>query len=283
MNCPSCEANDIKVAFLKGEYRILKCKNCEHLFTDVIVDFDKAKEIYSDKYFFDGGAGYDDYFLEKEMLIKRGEYYSKKMSQFMKTGKVLDVGAAAGFILKGFENTGWKGTGIEPNETMSEYGKNILGLNINPGTIETVELPDRFDLAILIQVAGHIYNPISSLKKIHGLLNPGGHVLIETWNKDSLTAKISGKHWHEFSPPSTLNYFSKKSINELMSRQGFSLLKQGHPKKKIHSQHAKSLIKHKLQGSKSLRWLAGFTVLIPGNMMIPYPAEDLFWAVYKKM
>jgi hypothetical protein len=70
----------------------------------------EVNEIYSDDYFFKGGVGYDDYTLEKEMLIKRGGYYSEKINKYLKAGKVLDVGAAAGFILKGFENKGWNGT-----------------------------------------------------------------------------------------------------------------------------------------------------------------------------
>lgn len=283
MNCTLCGSSDIKVDFLREEYRILRCKSCDHLYTDALVNFEKANEIYSDKYFFDGGAGYEDYTLEKDMLIKRGEYYSQKMSKFMKKGKILDVGAASGFILKGFENDRWEGVGIEPNKTMVEYGKNILGVNINQGTIETVELTDKFDLVILIQVVAHIYNLKSSLKKIHSSLNPGGHVLIETWDKDSFTAKIFGKNWHEFSPPSTLNYFSKKGINQLMSSNGFTIVKQGQPTKKIHSKHAKSLIKYKLQNSKKLKWLAGLTALIPENMILPYPSEDLVWALYKKV
>jgi hypothetical protein len=28
--------------------------------------------------------------------------------------------------------------------------------------------------------------------------------------------------------------------------------------------------------------MAGITSLIPGNMIIPYPSEDLFWALFKK-
>jgi len=34
--------------------------------------------------------------------------------------KVLDIGCAAGFILKGFEDSGWICRGIEPNETMAK-------------------------------------------------------------------------------------------------------------------------------------------------------------------
>ncbi|MGH2563532.1 MAG: class I SAM-dependent methyltransferase, partial [Ginsengibacter sp.] len=192
------------------------------------------------------------------------------------------IGAAAGFLLKGFENKGWRGTGIEPNNSMVEYGKNEMGVNIKIGTIETVELEDKFDLVILVQVMAHIYDLHSSIKKIYNLLNPDGSVLIETWNKDSITARMFGKNWHEYSPPGTLNYFSKKTLNRLMLQYNFSLAVQGTPKKSIHSKHAKSLIKHKLQESKGLKWMVGITAAIPGNIIIPYPSEDLFWALYKK-
>ena len=282
MNCTICNCINIEVKFIKNGYNILHCNDCNHHFTGYQPTQKEIKLIYSDDYFFNGGAGYNDYTLEKEMLIKRGEYYADKMSKYMNPGKVLDIGSAAGFLLKGFENKNWKGTGIEPNHTMVEYGKQNLGLNLIRGTIETVELKDKFDLILLIQVAAHIYDLDSSLNRITGLLNPGGHVLIETWDKDSLTAKLFGQYWHEYSPPSTLNYFSKKTLKFFMNQHDFSFLNQGIPRKSIHSRHAKSLISHTLSESKGLKWIAAITRLIPDNMIIPYPSEDLFWALFKK-
>lgn len=282
MNCPVCNSNKTEIKFLKNEYQILHCLNCGHLFTNLIITEEKVDQIYSDNYFFKGGAGYEDYTLEKDMLIKRGEYYADKISKYIIAGKALDIGAAGGFILKGFENKSWQGTGIEPNNSMVEYGRKVVGVDIKKGTIETIELKDKFDLVIMIQVIAHIYDLKNSINNIYNYLNPGGYVLIETWNKDSLTTKIFGQNWHEFSPPGTLNYFSKKTLNILMQQHGFSLIGQGRPKKSIHSKHAKSLIKHKLLESKGFRWIAGITSLIPGNMIIPYPSEDLFWSLYKK-
>ncbi len=282
MNCPLCNNSNAKLKFVKNGYDILHCLSCNHLFTNFVPTEKDVKEIYSDDYFFKGGAGYDDNTLVKDMLIKRGEYYATKISRLISPGKVLDVGAAAGFILKGFGNKGWQGLGVEPNNSMVEYGKNDLGVNIKRGTIETVELEDKFDLVVLIQVMAHIYDLHNSMKRINSFLKPGGHVLIETWNKDSLTAKVFGKNWHEYSPPGTLNFFSKKTLDQLMFQHDFIKITQGTPKKSIHSKHAKSLIRHKLRESKGLKWAMPLTTLIPGNMIFPYPSEDLFWALYKK-
>lgn len=282
MNCTICKSTNTELKFIKNGYHILHCNNCDHLFTDYEPTLKEIEQIYSDDYFFKGGVGYEDYTLEKDMLIRRGEYYAEKISNDILPGKVLDIGAAAGFLLKGFENKGWYGIGIEPNKCMVDYGVNTLNIDLRQGTIEAIELEDKFDLIILIQVIAHIYNLEKSIDKISKYLNPNGMILIETWDKDSLTSKLFGKNWHEFSPPSTLNYFSKKTLKQLMNQMGLSLVTLGRPKKNIHSKHAKSLIKHKINETKGLSWMAGITNLFPENMLLPYPSEDLFWALFKK-
>lgn len=282
MNCPICDSSDNKFRFVKNGYDILQCQNCRNLFTDFNPTTEEIESIYSDSYFQDGGYGYNDYTLEKDLLIKRGEYYASKLQKYTSIGNVLDIGAAAGFILKGFENKGWKGIGIDPNRTMVEYGKDKLNLTIIHGTLDTVNLEHQFDLIILIQVIAHINSVRESIEKMSKYLNSNGQILIETWDKDSLISKISGRNWHEYSPPSTLNYFSKKTLSYLMNQHGFHLIDIGTPQKKINSSHAKSLLKHKFNESSGLKHFKWMLSLIPNNINLLYPAEDLFWALYKK-
>jgi len=97
MNCQIC-GGVASLAFTKNNYRILECKSCNHYFTELRVTPEKVHEIYNDSYFYGGGDGYSDYTLEGEMLVKRGEYYARKIRKCISSGKVLDVGAAAGFI-----------------------------------------------------------------------------------------------------------------------------------------------------------------------------------------
>ena len=164
MNCTLCHNNNTETKFLKNGYRILSCNTCNHLFTDFEPTDEDVHQIYSDDYFFKGGAGYEDYTLEKNMLIKRGSYYAAQIRN-ISLSETFDVGSAAGFILKGFENSGWERMGIEPNQQMVEYGKNVVGVNIKQGTIETVELEGGFDLVVLIHVVAHIYDLHNALKK----------------------------------------------------------------------------------------------------------------------
>lgn len=281
MQCQVCGGKGIPV-FNKNGYDILRCKQCKHYFTDLQLTQDKVKEIYSDHYFFGGGYGYPDYFLEKEILIRRGEYYARKIREFIPPGKVLDVGSAAGFILKGFKNEGWQGIGIEPNIRMVEYGNEDLGVDLRLGTLETTSLNTTFDLVIMIQVIAHLSDLNRSLENITGILNPNGFLLVETWNRSSLTARLFGKSWHEYSPPSTLNYFNKRVLDNLMNKFNLVKVVSGTPAKSIISKHAKSLLRQKAAESWLSRMLLIISNLIPDNMIIPYPAEDLFYGIYQK-
>ena len=220
MNCTICKSPG-ELGFIKNGYSIQKCQKCNHLYAGFKSTLADVHKIYSDDYFLKGGDGYPDYTKEMRLLIRHGEYYARKIKKYINPGVVLDVGSAAGFILKGFENMGWEGIGLEPNASMIKYGKEVLEVKLQQGTLESVHLDQKFDLIIMIQVIAHLFDLQSSLMNINSLLKEGGHILIETWNSNSLTAKLFGKHWHEFSPPRTLNYFSKITLDKLMGMYGF--------------------------------------------------------------
>lgn len=282
MECPFGGKESYRQKFVVNGYSIIECAECQHAFTDLTIGPEEVEKIYSDGYFFGGKDGYPDYTLEKEVLIRQGENYARLLANYMQPGMLLDVGAAAGYIMKGFENSGWKTVGIEPNVQMATYGKENLGLDIRKRTLETNSKAPTVDLVLLIQVIAHLYDLDKSMRVISEKVKEGGYVLVETWNKNSILARLFGSSWHEYSPPSTLNYFSKRSLDILMGRYGFSRIARGRPSKKIHGEHARSLLRYKFEAKKSLKWLRGLERIIPKNRFIPYPAEDLFWAIYQK-
>jgi hypothetical protein len=134
----------------------------------------------------------------------------------------------------------------------------------------------------MIQVVAHFYNLREAFQVAAELTRPGGFWLIETWNKDSLMARAFGQNWHEYSPPSVLNWFSPEGLKCLVSQFGFTEAARGRPPKWLKSSHAKSLVSYKLQGSSLSRTANGLLKLVPDNLAIPYPAYDLFWVLFRK-
>ncbi len=189
------------------------------------------EDIYGDDYFVGGGAGYDDYFAEGEMLIRHGRRYAKILARHAQPGTVLDVGAAAGFILRGPIEAGWRGQGLEPNRTMVAYGLSDVGVNINCGTLEDmaqsnltddVSSRESYDLISMIQVVAHFYDLDRAFRCASSLTRPGGLWLIETWNRSSLTARLLGRWWHEYSPPSVVRWFDPDELARVVARYGFA-------------------------------------------------------------
>jgi hypothetical protein len=98
-----------------------------------------------------------------------------------------------------------------------------------------------------------------------------------------VTARLLGRRWHEWSPPSVLQWFSPRSLAELARQQGLEVVARGRPRKRIGAAHAKSLLRHKL-GTSSAGRLAGRVLdyALPSRVTLPYPSEDLFWLLLRK-
>ena len=279
--CPIC-AGASQRRFQKNGYWILACLDCKYRFLEESPSSNQM--IYSDDYFFGGGVGYPDYLAEGKLVRAHGQRYAKILNRYVESGCVLDIGAAAGFFLAGLQDEGWKGSGVEPNENMARFGREQLGVNVVPGTLERLPSDvgkESYDLISMVQVVPHYFDIHAAFQTAAAITKDGGYWLIETWNVESFSARIFGQHWHEYSPPSVVRWFSPVNLAKLCELYGFQRVASGRPKKWIKGTHVKSLLSHKL-GSLPLSLGKPFLQLVPDNWKFPYPSEDLFWMLLRK-
>ena len=282
MNCSLC-AGPTSQLFVHHGYWVRGCQICGHRNADVAPRADHIASTYNDGYFEGGGgAGYQNYFREAEILIDHGRRYARLASNYMGVGKVLDVGSAAGFVLKGFIGSGWRGEGIEPNSRMAEYAREKTGVPVTTSSLEDFRSKASFDLVSMIQVLAHFVDPRAALSVADSLTRPEGFWLVETWNRESLTARFFEKHWHEYSPPSVLHWFSPEGLRRLAAEFHFQEVARGKPAKWISGSHAKSLLRYRTETSTFARPLTKLVALLPDRWNLRYPAEDLFWMILQK-
>ena len=280
--CVLCgEASD--KLFQKYDVWIRECPACLHRYAVPLEQAGHVDSLYDDDYFFGGGAGYDDYLSEANLLTAHGRRYARVLSRFMEPGRLLDVGAAAGFILNGLNEAGWDGHGIEPNASMARHAREQLNLAVDCGTLEEMPGDLQFDVVSMIQVVAHFLDPHQSTQRVAELVRPGGLCLVETWNVRSWSARLFGQNWHEYSPPSVLQWYSPETLRHVFADHGFEQIAQGRPAKKISIGHARSLLEHGQDQSIIARLGAGVLKCLPGEMTLPYPSEDLFWAVFRRV
>lgn len=300
--CPLC-GGDSRQRFLAHGYPVLVCRHCDHRFAGLVPSAEHVQTIYDDSYFDGGGAGYDDYLAEGEILTNHGRRYADLLaSRAIEPGRLLDVGASCGFIMTGLSSRGWHGVGLEPNASMAARGRALSGVDIRVGTAEALpalqatQAPDAhdesdalhrppegsFDLISMIQVIAHFHDLRLAFDNLRARTNPGGHWLIETWDHGSLSARLAGRHWHEYSPPSVLRWFTRKRLTALLAEYGMRPVAHGRPRKFLRGSHARSLLAHQLGESRPGRLLLPLTRAIPESLAIPYPADDLFWLLCRR-
>jgi 2-polyprenyl-3-methyl-5-hydroxy-6-metoxy-1,4-benzoquinol methylase len=271
--------NHIKVKEING-FELFECRICHHRFAKVDNHTNHTEKYYNDAYFFEGQhGGYPGYFLEKKILINRGIQYASLLKKSgIEPGFVLDVGGAAGFILKGFIEEGWDGILLEPNQSMVTYARDELGLHVFQGTLDKFESEKVFDCILMIQVISHLYDMEKNITKVKELLKENGTLVIETWDRNSLTARILGWKWHEYCPPTVLHWFAKSDLIHYLQNKGFHVQKKGRLLKKIKAKHAKSILQKRFK----CKFIHKIISLITDDLTFTYPSEDLFYIILKK-
>jgi 2-polyprenyl-3-methyl-5-hydroxy-6-metoxy-1,4-benzoquinol methylase len=276
--CPICGSPGIPHVSMDC-CTIQACACCRHQWAPLQFTPRHIEENYSLDYFAGGGPGYSNYLAESHLLRQRGKVYGELLSRLHPSqGTLLDVGAAAGFVSKGFSDTGWMVTPLEPNREMAEYGRIQLGLPTHRGSLEDNGIRERFDAVAMIQVLAHFTDPRKALQKAARLTKPGGIWLVETWDSQSFAARLLGRHWHEYSPPSALHYFTKGSLNALAAEFGFEPVAGGRPNKRIGIGHALSLLSYQMGEPRWMDWAKDLS----SSLSLPYPGDDIFWTAFRQ-
>lgn len=280
LNCSEEKA----LYLVKNGYEIRQCKKCGHRFIQLETMENRLQEVFSDAYFFDPKEGcYPDYFLGKDIMLRSGAEYAKIVSKYIKPGKLLDVGCAAGFILKGFENAGWSGKGLEPNDTMASYGRKELNLDIITGGFEEFVTTEKFDLVNWIQVMCTFHDVDKAIINLHSMLNENGLALVESWDMNSLAAKMMGKYWHEYCPPSVLNWYSDRTLTELFQYHNFELVAKGRPVKRIMINLALARFDEGSPKFPLKKSMLKFFDKTLGKYSMRYPPVDVKWYIFRKI
>lgn len=165
----------------------------------------------------------DEYLMHEDLFENIFKKRFDLISEFIKRGKMLEIGSSTGVMLKLFKERGWEVQGIEPSGSYREAKKK--GLNVINAKFEDAKLPERyFDLIILNHTLEHMDNPQLVIRKISTILKEGGIIFIDVPNFGSLSSKILGRRWPYLLPLEHKSQFTKESLTKLLEDGGFAIL-----------------------------------------------------------
>jgi 2-polyprenyl-3-methyl-5-hydroxy-6-metoxy-1,4-benzoquinol methylase len=131
-----------------------------------------------------------------------------------RAGRLFDVGCFDGGLLDVAAARGWEGWGLELQpEAAREANRRHPG-RVVQSTVEGFGglEPGAYDLVTAIGLVEHLRDPRRLFEIAAAGLKPGGLLVIQTPNADSLPAKLLGRYWPPIAPPEHTYYFGTSTL-----------------------------------------------------------------------
>lgn len=199
--------------------RIVRCLSCSIVYTNPRENMGEILRAYE--------SVVDDEYLQTEKFRKL--LLSKHLDlidSYSKPGKLLDVGAFAGYFLELAKKKGWDGEGIEPSLWAAKEARK-RGVKIVGKTLEDLKrISGNYDAITLWDVIEHLGSPKKTMSLIAKLVKKNGIVAIGTPNIDSLFAKILGSKC-PFLIRMHVILYSPRTLRKLFEESGFKIIYTG--------------------------------------------------------
>jgi SAM-dependent methyltransferase len=136
--------------------------------------------------------------------------------------RVLDVGCGRGLLLREFRRHGWEVQGTELSAPAASYGRDVLGLPVAIGSLETLAFPaHHFDAVTVWHVLEHLPDPRVLLAEVDRILKPGGVLFIGVPNFGGWEARLGRDKWFHLDVPRHLTHLTKATLQRALAQQGF--------------------------------------------------------------
>lgn len=139
-------------------------------------------------------------------------------------GRLLDVGAAAGFFLVAAREQGWKVEGIELSSWLAAWAKQHSDLTIHTTPLQPGQFPpDHFDVVTLFDVLEHVEDPKAVVRTVREVLKDDGLFVLSYPDWGSIFARVLKRRWW-FLLSVHLFYFTRQTIRRLLEQNGFEVI-----------------------------------------------------------
>jgi SAM-dependent methyltransferase len=286
--CPVCQATRVHRLFERDGYDFYRCDACDVVLYGGVESVTHNDHLFPPEYFTEGGAGYPDYLADEGVHRLQARTYLRRLARVgvpLKPGdRMFDIGCAAGFVLDEARKRGLEVTGCDVSSTMVAYGRDRLGLSIAQGEFLDVPCaPASVDLVMMMAVIEHLPCPVQVEARVFDMLRPGGYLAVEMWDRRSVLARVMGKSWHAYAPPTTLFFHSRQSVCTLFKPERWELVAYRPAVKWISLRHGMAALERVSGVAKrvvdGVRRVAGDGSTV---LAAPYALGDLVFVVFRK-
>jgi len=140
-------------------------------------------------------------------------------------GRLLEYGCGPALVGQVALEEGWQVEALDVGEWIRAL-QSRRGFPLHVGTIRAQRWPDgRFDAIYAQDVFEHLRRPREEAVELARLLRPGGVLYVHVPNYAALTIRLGVSRFAYNEPPGHLNYFTPRTLGELLRRAGFGRIR----------------------------------------------------------
>ncbi|MFL2547518.1 MAG: class I SAM-dependent methyltransferase [Candidatus Rariloculaceae bacterium] len=186
--CRLCAGTDLRLYHTMGNdgrFRYYQCGRCKLVNYDLATGLGQEQFTVLDK---DPTDDSDPWNLEKDQSF---DFIRRYISS---PGSMLDIGCGSGRLMYVAKRLGWDVKGLELFGDMAANVRASIGEEVVVANFLEVDAKsiseEPFDLVCLRHVLEHLPDCRLAMQKLRELLKPGGHILIEIPNVESVSKKV---------------------------------------------------------------------------------------------
>ena len=220
--CPVCGASAIVVDRFRPT-KLRECPGCGLLFRAEPARAEDVTAMYSDESYAEDRCA---------ALTHDREHDARRRAAWTRArvagSRLLDVGAGSGFFVAAARGEGFSAIGVEPSDLSARYARTQLGVDVRTGFLDTAGLSERdFDVVCMWHVLEHAPDPLALLRDVHVRLRPGGRLVVEVPNIESVGARLLGGRWAHLDPTAHVCHFRPRSMAAALQTAGYTVVELG--------------------------------------------------------
>lgn len=218
--CPVCGRDDWGRTYERLGWEFVECEGCGLLRLEPLPSEADLVRHYAER----AEAGNYELARSRERDAGFVQVFDFAARAGARGGALFDVGCFDGRMLDLAVARGWEGWGLELQEEAAGVARSRHGDRIFQGSLEAFEPPAgvEFDLVTAIGLLEHLRDPTSLFSVAFDLLRPGGLLVIQTPNRESIPARVLGRYWPPIAPPEHTFYFGRSTLERVCARHGLT-------------------------------------------------------------
>ena len=225
--CEVCASPQSELMFEKLSHRFVRCEGCGLERISPQPSDETLAKIYGAHYY--DAWGLHDNEDTVATLKKRTFKYVLDRLPVPAGAKLLDCGAATGFLLEVAHERGYEPYGLE----LSEFGAQEIARKFGADRVFCGELqnaafptagPGDFAAITMCDYIEHVRDPRQTLALARKLIAEGGTLAITTPDAGSPSRRVLGTGWTHYKIEH-LFYFNKRNLERLLQEVGFRSVK----------------------------------------------------------